>query len=706
MKAFKFLFIYLIVSQVLNCYGIYFKLGDYNIGDRVVSLDKKDQIVFTANFSGLIELINVSNPSQPELMSSLQIPDNIGGVVGKIAVYDSIAFVLGQNAIHLIKISNPTFPEYFGSYDYGWATDIIISGNLAYVAAYNQFVILDISEIQSPQLIGIVGGQLDGICQKDTLIFGVQSGGFNGFHVINVADPENPEVISTLNFVFGSNADIDISGPTVFLAYSRNFWSVDISDPFFPVILDTLKIEDHASKVFINEEKAYLTSSYSGFRVINISDPYHLNATGYYDTPGLCEQVIEENNIAYVANCFSGLQIIDVSESQNPYIIGSLTASYFSVNDIAKLNDYLFVAEYFTGLDVVNISNVSTPVITGSFFNSIGIAENISLLNNNLCLSYSYPWPELKFIDITIPENPSVVHEIDLGNYLLFGTVALFQTATYVYVGAGPTFMVFDVTDFSNPVLISSYSASSQITDIVVDNSTAYLSVGEGGIEILDLDNLTDPELIGTYNTPGETIQIALFSDVLIVADGPGGLLTLNVSDPSSPQLLESVMPNYNSNIVVKPLIIEDRMVIIDKEWNEIFTFDISDFSNISILSSRRINSEINQIIYDDEFFYCSVNHYGLAILDYSCILLTDKEQPAYFTGIDLYPNPASSFITINVNGGQSIKEAIICNHLGQKVLVAVPVNNTVDVSKLRPGIYFIEVITNESRAGTKLVVE
>ena len=49
---------------------------------------------------------------------------------------------------------------------------------------------------------------------------------------------------------------------------------------------------------------------------------------------------------------------------------------------------------------------------------------------------------------------------------------------------------------------------------------------------------------------------------------------------------------------------------------------------------------------------------------------------------ITIYPNPASYYITININGGQPIEEAIIYKHLGQKALVAVPVNNTVDVSR------------------------
>jgi hypothetical protein len=85
---------------------------------------------------------------------------------------------------------------------------------------------------------------------------------------------------------------------------------------------------------------------------------------------------------------------------------------------------------------------------------------------------------------------------------------------------------------------------------------------------------------------------------------------------------------------------------------------------------------------------------------------LTSIEENPTEEALTIFPNPASSFISINVTGGQAIEEAIIYNHLGQKALEAVPVNNMVDVSTLRPGIYFLEVITCKSRAGTKLVIE
>ena len=87
--------------------------------------------------------------------------------------------------------------------------------------------------------------------------------------------------------------------------------------------------------------------------------------------------------------------------------------------------------------------------------------------------------------------------------------------------------------------------------------------------------------------------------------------------------------------------------------------------------------------------------------------------QEACLTGINefsagkeitLSPNPASSFITMTTPQNQPIEGVIIYNHFGQKVLSDKPLNNTVDVSTLKPGIYCIEVVTKDWRGRTKIV--
>ena len=85
---------------------------------------------------------------------------------------------------------------------------------------------------------------------------------------------------------------------------------------------------------------------------------------------------------------------------------------------------------------------------------------------------------------------------------------------------------------------------------------------------------------------------------------------------------------------------------------------------------------------------------------------LTSQEENPTAEVLLLFPNPAISFITIQIKEGNPIEKVIIYNHLGQKVLETKPVNNKVDVSKLKPGIYFLEVITSENRTRTKLLIE
>jgi hypothetical protein len=83
---------------------------------------------------------------------------------------------------------------------------------------------------------------------------------------------------------------------------------------------------------------------------------------------------------------------------------------------------------------------------------------------------------------------------------------------------------------------------------------------------------------------------------------------------------------------------------------------------------------------------------------------LTSLKENSNAEELILSPNPTSSLITITTAHNQPVEKVIIYNHLGQKVLIAKPVNNTVDVSTLRPGIYFIEVAAKDWSGRTKII--
>ena len=71
-----------------------------------------------------------------------------------------------------------------------------------------------------------------------------------------------------------------------------------------------------------------------------------------------------------------------------------------------------------------------------------------------------------------------------------------------------------------------------------------------------------------------------------------------------------------------------------------------------------------------------------------------------------LFPNPSNKTVTISGNNITAIREIAIYNQTGQKVHQGKPVNNTLDISKLRPGMYIVEMVTNHGNLRKKLIVQ
>ena len=70
-----------------------------------------------------------------------------------------------------------------------------------------------------------------------------------------------------------------------------------------------------------------------------------------------------------------------------------------------------------------------------------------------------------------------------------------------------------------------------------------------------------------------------------------------------------------------------------------------------------------------------------------------------------IYPNPAEKEIFISGMNGTIINEVNIYNQIGQKVLHEKRLTNTIDVSKLRQGMYIIELVTSELKIREKLII-
>lgn len=78
---------------------------------------------------------------------------------------------------------------------------------------------------------------------------------------------------------------------------------------------------------------------------------------------------------------------------------------------------------------------------------------------------------------------------------------------------------------------------------------------------------------------------------------------------------------------------------------------------------------------------------------------LPEPGNPAF----TIYPNPTSEVLFITSNGA-TIENISVYNTLGQKVLQPAPINNSINVSVLQKGIYFIELTTENAKAVQKFI--
>lgn len=85
---------------------------------------------------------------------------------------------------------------------------------------------------------------------------------------------------------------------------------------------------------------------------------------------------------------------------------------------------------------------------------------------------------------------------------------------------------------------------------------------------------------------------------------------------------------------------------------------------------------------------------------------LTSSESMKLENQISIFPNPGKGLLVISAPGETVIEMVAIYNSAGQQVHQGKPANSTVDISKLRPGMYFIEIRAGKLTVRKKFVVE
>jgi hypothetical protein len=218
-------------------------------------------------YSGL-QILDLSNPSLPVLLGTIETP----GYALDVELSGQTAYVADFSGFRIIDISRPNAPEIVGSLTaLGLPRDLAVVGNLVYVADLDGLKIIDVSLPTAPQVLGAVAtpGPAYGVAADGTLAYVADVEA--GLHVVDVANPAAPVVVGTVAMPGGAY-DVEVIGNFAYVADGFDtehscLQVVDVSVPTAPRLAGQWDASGSVYAVALEGGRVFVTDGAGGMQV-------------------------------------------------------------------------------------------------------------------------------------------------------------------------------------------------------------------------------------------------------------------------------------------------------------------------------------------------------------------------------------------------------------------------------------------------------
>lgn len=161
--------------------------------------------------------------------------------------------------------------------------DLEIFGNYAYCAAWNNFYVLDLTNIDSIQLVGTYTTPGDAVAVRAVENRVYLADNYGGFRIY---DSTNPLALIELgnNSAQYSALSIDVQGNLVYIASGFNGLNIyNVNNPAQPQLVRHYTQNGSMMYVRVNGNYAYCAAYGNGLHVLNILNPTNVHRVGFYD---------------------------------------------------------------------------------------------------------------------------------------------------------------------------------------------------------------------------------------------------------------------------------------------------------------------------------------------------------------------------------------------------------------------------------------
>ncbi|MHA2246977.1 MAG: LVIVD repeat-containing protein [Candidatus Hodarchaeales archaeon] len=303
------------------------KIGQAPTGGDAYDLwvdENKALAYITCGYYGFLifDVSDVSNPIRLSHVAEDPAIINTGHLTGyahQFFINDDIVFIGdGATGLTIINCSDPTNPYIVTHYTGGYAWDIQIVEDIAYMAK--------------------------GFMRRNP-----------GIEVLNVSNLSNPVLIKSID-TQGDINDLCIQGNHLFLvSWEEGLLIYDITNKSDPMLVDQYKAQNNDEFEYIEvvNDVAYLVNWEQGLKIFNVADLSNISIIGNYNDTGECFSLSVYDKLGLLATT-EGLKILNMTDSTNLFEIG-IYYENGRVNRALLINSHIYVADQDNGLIILKM---------------------------------------------------------------------------------------------------------------------------------------------------------------------------------------------------------------------------------------------------------------------------------------------------------------------------------------------------------------
>ena len=501
-----------------------------------LELDTGTDLAYVATDEGGLRVIDVGVPDLPREVASLELPAGIQ----QLKLDGEMLFLSSGDRIIMVDAREPGTLVRLGEYaPPRQARRVKISDDYAYVADQDGGLkIFEIADMAHPLL---VYAETEGTAY-DVLVRGNRvyvADGQDGIRIVNVSNPSRPRPIAQLSLP-GVAQGLELWEDALLVAAGEaGLLVVRIADERAPAVLGQLDTDGEARDVKAGESVAYVADGPSGLAVVSLVDRSSPVLRGALYTAGEAHALGVDGTFVYVAADDGGMQIINAIRPAAPFLVGALTIPDGQhVMDIALVSKRAYLAirgetEEDTGLAIADVGFRDRPIIL-SHVQGPGDGVAVSGVE-----PITVGRADLMTIDARASSGPVL-----LGRYQpAVGAGGMDWTGGILYLTSrepGPELTLLDVSDPAHPREQLHLGMTTEGGKVAVIEGRIYLAAGRRGLRLLEATDQTSVQEQAIYDPMDTLTQLVALPDESGVLYGAGeeSWAITEVENPTLPQPL------------------------------------------------------------------------------------------------------------------------------------------------------------------------